>query len=213
MSERVFWADPYLSELETKIASVEGAAVTLEQTIFYAFSGGQESDRGTIGSYPVLTARQEGTQISYELPEGHELSPGDTVLVHIDWERRYRLMRLHFAAELILELMYRKVPHVEKIGAHIAEDKARLDFFLKENISTFFPELLEEAHALILQDLPVTSEFSDRENLRRYWEIEGFARVPCGGTHVKQTGEVGAISMKRKNIGQSKERIEIFLKS
>ena len=113
--------NPYLSELETKIASVEGAAVTLEQTIFYAFSGGQESDRGTIGSYPVLTARQEGTQISYELPEGHELSPGDTVLVHIDWERRYRLMRLHFAAELILELMYRKVPHVEKIGAHIAE--------------------------------------------------------------------------------------------
>ncbi len=213
MSERVFWADPYLSELETNIASVEGAMVTLEQTIFYAFSGGQESDRGTIGSYPVLSARQEGRQIIYELPEGHELSPGDTVLVQIDRERRYRLMRLHFAAELILELMYRKVPRIEKIGAHIAEDKARLDFFLKENISHFFPELLEEAQALMRQDLPVASEFSDRENLRRYWEIEGFARVPCGGTHVKRTGEVGDISMRRKNIGKGKERIEIFLKS
>ena len=213
MSERVFWADPYLSELETKIASVEGAVVTLEQTIFYAFSGGQESDSGTIGSYPVLSARQEGTRITYELPEGHELSPGDTVRVQIDWERRYRLMRLHFAAELILELMYRNVPRVKKIGAHIAEDKARLDFFLNENISAFFPELLEEAQACILQDLPVTSEFSDREHLRRYWEIEGFARVPCGGTHLRRTGEIGYISLKRKNIGRGKERIEIFLKS
>ncbi len=211
MSERVFWTDPYLNEFDTRVASVEGSCVTLEQTIFYAFSGGQESDSGTIGDYRVLCARKDGSELFYELPEDHTLAPGDSVTVRIDWERRYALMRLHFAAEIILELMYRKIPEVVKIGAHIAEDKARLDFFLEENISRFFPELLSQSHTLIHRDLPIISEFSDRETLKRYWEIEGFARVPCGGTHLKRSGEVGEITLKRKNIGKGKERIEIFL--
>jgi Ser-tRNA(Ala) deacylase AlaX len=57
------------------------------------------------------------------LPEGHELKPGDKVRIDIDWNRRYRLMRLHFAAELILELVYHELDMVEKIGAHISPVK------------------------------------------------------------------------------------------
>lgn len=55
--EKIFWSDPYLTKLATQVTSVEGDTITLEKTIFYALSGGQESDHGTIGSHPVLEAR------------------------------------------------------------------------------------------------------------------------------------------------------------
>ena len=132
--------------------------------------------------------------------------------MEIDWPRRFKLMRLHFAAELILELVTRKL-RVEKIGAHIAETKARIDFFHDNNISAIFPELLEKYNAIIASDKPIKKDFSDIENQRRFWEIEGFSKVPCGGTHVKSTAEVGYVTLKRVNIGGGKERIEIKLLS
>ena len=65
---------------------------------------------------------------------------------------------------------------------------------------------------IISADYPILSEFEDRENERRTWEIVGFAKVSCGGTHLKSTSEVGNILLKRVNIGGGKERIEITLK-
>ena len=130
--------------------------------------------------------------------------------MEIDWPRRYKLMRLHFAAELILELVTRKCG-IEKIGAHIAETKARIDFQYDENISPLFSGILVEYNDIIANDMPIMTGFSDSQNQRRYWEIEGFSKVPCGGTHVKSTGEVGWVTLKRVNIGGGKERIEIKL--
>jgi Ser-tRNA(Ala) deacylase AlaX len=57
----------------------------------------------------------------------------------------------------------------------------------------------------------IATDFDDTLNERRYWEIQGFSRVPCGGTHVRSTGEIGQIRLKRNNIGKGKERVEIFL--
>lgn len=206
---KLFWRDPYQSRLETSVASVSGNEVTLAETIFYAFSGGQESDAGIIGGRSVLSARKDGREIVYTLEDGHGLHAGDAVTVEIDWARRYRLMRLHLAAEIILELATRNLPGIEKIGAHIAEDKARIDFAWAENIAKLFPMMKEKANALVAADHPIVSAFSDEANHRRYWEIEGFAKVPCGGTHLKRTGEIGPIALKRVNIGKGKERIEI----
>ena len=210
MTKKLFWEDPYLTTLETVVESIVGDSITLRETIFYALSGGQESDAGTIGGYPVLDARKSGVDIHYVLPEGHALKSGDSVRVEIDWDRRYRLMRLHFAAELILELVYRELGDVEKIGAHIAPGKARIDFYWPENISPLFPTLISQAQLLVEQDREIISAFSDESSQRRYWDVPGFARVPCGGTHLKRTGEVGKISLKRKNIGRGKERIEVY---
>jgi Ser-tRNA(Ala) deacylase AlaX len=209
MTNKLFWQDPYCTTLDTRIAAVEGDVVRLEETIFYAFSGGQESDAGTIGGRTVLEARKEVGDIIYTLGPGHGLKAGDRVTVEIDGARRRRLMRLHLAAEIILELAYQNLPGIRKIGAHIGEDKARIDFEWPENISTLFPTMRDRAGALVAADQPIVSAFSDEANQRRYWEIEGFARVPCGGTHLKRTGEIGAIALKRVNIGKGKERIEI----
>lgn len=213
MTVKLFWEDPYRRALETRVAAVAGSDVTLAETIFYALSGGQESDRGTIGGHPVLEARKAGAEIVYTLPEGHGLKPGDPVTVAIDWARRYRLMRLHFAAEIVLELAYAKFPGVPKIGAHIAEDKARIDFALESNVAPAFPEFTEAVARLVAADIGIVSAFSDPAAERRYWEIPGFAHVPCGGTHLKRTGEIGAVTLKRKNIGKGKERIEIYLQN
>jgi alanyl-tRNA synthetase len=211
MTEKLFWENPYLTTLETVVESVVGDAITLRETIFYAFSGGQESDNGTIGGYFVIESRISGFDIQYKLPEDHGFKPGDRVRIEIDWDRRYRLMQLHFAAELILELVYRELGSVEKIGAHIAPDKARIDFRWPENISSLFPKLTSDAQFLVDQNKEIISAFSDRASQKRYWEILGFARVPCGGTHLKRTGEVGTIALKRKNIGKGKERIEVYI--
>ncbi|MFO3612868.1 alanyl-tRNA editing protein, partial [Legionella pneumophila serogroup 1] len=144
------------------------------------------------------------------LPAEHGLSKGDVVLMEIDFVRRYKLMRLHFAAELILELVQRMLP-VEKIGAHIAEHKARIDFSYQHNISDIFDSLLFEYNQVIAKDMLIRTGFSDEKSQRRYWEIEGFSKVSCGGTHVKSTAEVGYITLKRSNVGKGKERIEIYL--
>lgn len=211
MTQKLFWQDPYLTRLDTHITRVDGNDVTVAETIFYAFSGGQESDSGTIAGKSVLNARKEGTEIFYTLEEGHGLKPGDTVTMVIDWERRYRLMRLHFAAELVLELAYQNLKGIEKIGAHISTDKARIDFKWPENISATFPLLETAANHIVQKDRVIVSAYSDEADERRFWEVTGFARVPCGGTHLKRTGEVGRIELKRDNIGKGKERIEVYV--
>ena len=211
MTRKMFWEDPYLTQIDTRIASVKENDVTVEQTIFYAFSGGQEGDHGTIGNIRVLEARKQDREIVYTLENGHSLKPGDPVRMTIDWERRYRLMRLHFAAEIVLELVYQKLGSIKKVGAHIAQDKARIDFEWGENISTLFPAIQKEALGIIKANQEIISAFTNEEKEERYWEIKGFARVPCGGTHLKRTGEIGEIELKRKNPGKGKERIEIYL--
>lgn len=210
-ADKIFWNDPYLAETAAVVTSVQGAVVTLDRTIFYAFSGGQESDAGTIGGIPVLNAERKELEIFYTLEDADSLEKGGEVSVRIDWPRRYRLMRLHFAAEIILELVYRHLGRPAKIGAHISEEKARLDFLLDSRISDAFPLLRKEADKIIDGDFPIISAYSDRETEQRYWEIEGFTRVSCGGTHLRRTGEIGGIMLKRNNIGKGKERIEITL--
>ena len=211
MTEKVFWSDPYLSELKTRVRTINGNQVTLYETIFYAFSGGQESDYGTINNIPVLEAKKNGHDIIYTLEADHGLHENDEVFIQIDWQRRYRLMRLHFAAEVILETVYKLHPGITKIGAHIAQDKARIDFAWPQNISTIFPQLQQQVEQLVTEGKRIISDFSDTATQKRYWEVENFARVPCGGTHLKTTVEIGQIALKRKNIGGNKERIEIRL--
>ena len=210
-AEKIFWEDSYLTEHEAKVTGVDGNTITLDRTIFYAASGGQESDTETMAGFPVLSAEKKDAEIFYTLKGPHYLKEGDNVLVRIDWERRYRLMRLHFAAEIILELVYRLFNRPVKIGANISEDKARIDFLWDGRISDAFPLLTREAKDIVEKDLPIRSEYSQREQEQRYWEIDGFAKVSCGGTHLRRTGEVGVIRLKRNNIGKGKERIEIYL--
>jgi Ser-tRNA(Ala) deacylase AlaX len=212
VTRKVYWEDPYRTVLETTVTEALGDEVSVAATIFYPFAGGQEPDSGTIGGRTVCAVRRDGRELRYTLDDATGLTAGDPVEIRIDWDRRYRLMRLHFAAELVLVSVTRALPAIEKIGAHIAADKARIDFAWPENIAAALPSIATQLQALIAADHPIVSAFSDAAAERRYWEIAGFARVACGGTHIRRTGEIGGVDLRRRNIGGGKERIEITLR-
>jgi len=207
---KVFWENPYQTILKTKVAAVNGNEVLFDATIAYSFAGGQESDKATVNGIPILNSQMEGNLIFYTLPDGHGISVGDPVTMEIDGPRRSRLMRLHFAAELILEIVTQKFGY-EKVGAHISETKSRIDFISPESISPKLPEILATYDEIIKKNLPIEKGYADFATQRRFWRIEGFAQVPCGGTHVDSTGEVGHVKLKREHPGKSIERIEIRL--
>ncbi|MDA0382636.1 alanyl-tRNA editing protein [Vibrio owensii] len=211
MTHKVFWNDPYQVELESTVSRVDGSCIELEETIFYAESGGQESDAGTIGGIQVIKAEKQGLSIVYTLEREPNFQAGAVVTTQIDWARRYALMKLHFAAEVVLEVVTHRFPEMTKVGAHISADKSRIDFEWNESIKPMLPELQQQAQSVIDSHADIISDFSDTSEQRRYWKVEGFAQVPCGGTHLKNTSEVGRIQLKRKNIGKGKERIEISL--
>ncbi|WP_150623929.1 alanyl-tRNA editing protein [Pandoraea horticolens] len=211
MTRKIFWDDPYRTTLDAVVTRVNGDLIQVDSTIFFAFSGGQESDAGSFGGYPVVKAEKRGLDIAYTLPHGHTLRVGDVATWQIDWARRYRLMRLHFAAEMVLQLVYRLRPGIERIGAHISQDKARIDFASDVSLLSLFAEIELTAVDLTKRDLPIVTDFSDVRAQRRFWKVDGFATMACGGTHPRSTGEIGAVKLKRKNRGKGKERIEITL--
>jgi len=208
--KKIFWDNPYQHELTTTVASVNGNEILFDETIIFSFCGGQESDKATVNDIPVISSRMDGNRIYYTVADGHGFNLGDRIVQRIDWLRRNRLMRLHFAAELILELVTQKYG-LEKVGAHISETKSRIDFASDTNISGHLPEILTSYNEIIAANLPIYKDFSDVETQRRFWKIDGFAQVPCGGTHVKSTGEVGYVTLKRDRPGKGVERIEIRL--
>lgn len=120
-------------------------------------------------------------------------------------------MRLHFAAEIVLWLFMERFPGIERIGAHISERKARIDFKRDDPITSIIAAISTDANDVIARDMAITSRYSDRTRERRHWEIAGFGSIPCGGTHIRSTGEIGPIRLARKNIGKGKERVEIEL--
>ena len=101
--------------------------------------------------------------------------------------------------------------HLEKVGAHIAETKSRIDFKSDVNVSTLFDEILSEYNEIIRKNKEIHKGYSDIANQRRFWKIDSFAQVPCGGTHVDSTAEVGFVTLKRDRPGKGIERIEIRL--
>jgi Ser-tRNA(Ala) deacylase AlaX len=209
--DKLFWRNPYLTRCDAVVTGVDGTEVTLDRAVAFAFSGGQASDVGVVGGREILSAQTRGPEIVYTLPADHGLRLGDSVVVEIDWPTRANLMRLHFAAELVLELATRQLRDAEKIGANISADKARVDFAMAGTIADALPEIASGVARIVAQDLAIVSAFSDEVAQRRYWEIDGFARVACGGTHPRRTGEVSAVTLKRANPGAGKERIEIRL--
>lgn len=209
----LYWDDPYLTTAAATVVTAAAGAVTLNRTIFYAFAGGQERDLGTIGGADVLDARWEGGEIVYLLATDHGLGVGEVVEVVIDAERRERLRRLHMATEIVLEVLIQDDPELQKVGAHIGPNKARIDFLAAATIGERLPRIAGTVNDMVAADLPITTAFSDVAEHRRYWEIAGFARVPCAGTLPRMTGEIGPVELRRKNPGKGRERVEITLRA
>ena len=209
-TKRLFWDDPYMKDCEATVLKINDNEVILDQSNLYAFSGGQASDAGTIDGIPVTEARKSGDELVYVLEGPPQFKVGDKVKVNIDWDKRYRLMKLHSASHIIYFVVQDEVGLKKLIGSNVTADKGRLDYEHPEAISPLLPGVEAKANELFAKDMEIKVYPDEQDPGKRWWEGLSW-KVPCGGTHVKNTKEIGPVRLKRKNIGSGKERIEIYL--
>lgn len=217
MTQKLFWQDPYQTECTAKVTSIVGNKVKVDRTIFYAFSGGQQSDEGTINDIKVISAVKEGDKeniidIEYELETKPDFKIGDEVKIVIDGKLRLDLMKLHAAAHIVYYIIVEKLGKVKIVGSNVAGDKARIDIASNEPLTDIISVLEKATNEFNLQGHEI-KRVQDENNPDLWWWKLNEWKMPCGGTHVKNTFEIGNLTFTRKNKGKGKERIEITLSS
>jgi misacylated tRNA(Ala) deacylase len=235
-TEMLFREDAYLRSASARVLEVGERGIELDRTVFYPLGGGQAGDSGTLtrqsGERITISDTRKGEgpgRILHVVPAGQAaLEPGEPVTLEIDWERRYRLMRLHTALHLMSCVVVAPVT-----GGNIVPEKARLDFDIElsqlnaEHIERATNELI--ARALVTETTWFTDEELDAQpelvktmsvapprgtGRVRLLKIPGIDLQPCGGTHVANIGEIGAIRVLRiRSEGKHNKRVEITLSS
>lgn len=236
----LFHDDAYQRSAVGKVlALTDQGGIVLDRSIFYATSGGQPGDVGLISwgsrSLPIAsTVKGDGGAIVLQpeapLPTPDLLPLGTEVTQSLDWDRRYRHMRVHTALHLLSVVVPLPVT-----GGQIGTDRGRLDFDMPE-APTDIPALEARLNALIERDLAVTIDWISDEELAANPQLvktmsvsppSGQGRVrlvrigtgedqvdlqPCGGTHVSRTGEIGHVSIgKIENKGRQNRRISLHI--
>ena len=217
-TEELFREDAGLTECRARIVALEERGLVLDRTVFYPLGGGQAGDRGELvladGSVLAIADTRKGTEPGTiaHVPAPDQaallarLAVGDSVLAQIDIGRRRRHMRFHTATHLLCAL----VPHPVD-GCSITAEHARLDFHMnepldREALAAGLARLVGEAHA-VTQRWITDAELDANPGLVRSMsvqpprglgrvrvlDIEGIDRQPCGGTHVANTAEIGAV--------------------
>jgi misacylated tRNA(Ala) deacylase len=231
----LFRDDAYATECEARVVDVtpEGGLV-LDRTVFYAQGGGQPGDVGTVTAadgmeIPVANTvyGPDRTTILHQIgPEAGRFQTGDRVTLRLDWGRRMPRMRIHTALHLLSVVLPYPVT-----GGAIGEGEGRLDFDIPEG-GLDKTEIGEKLNALIARDAPVTERWITDEELDanpglvktmsvkpprgsgrvRLVEIEGIDLQPCGGTHVRRTGEIGAVVVTDiEKKGKQNRRVRVAL--
>lgn len=237
MTQALFRDDAYLRETTGHvIGHTPEGGVLLDATLFYPTGGGQPGDSGHLvwdtGTLGIATAvKTDGDHVALVPSEPSALpSVGTKVIQQLNWERRYRHMRIHTALHLLSVVIPLPVT-----GGSISAEKGRLDFDMPDALEN--KELVQtELNALIAQDLPVTDDWiTDAEldanpGLVKTMSVQpprGSGRVrlvrigqgsdqidlqPCGGTHVAKTSEIGEVRIgKVEKKGRQNRRVNIFL--
>ncbi len=212
---KLFWENPYLSHIKAEATHIDGKKVKLDQTIIYAFSGGQESDSGKINGINIINAVKQGDKesiidIEYELEKEPDFKVGEIVEVEIDTLKRSNLMRLHSAAHIAYYIIAEKFGKLKIIGSNITSEKARIDFEYDKPLNEVLPEIQQKINEFIQECYSIEIKNDNKNPDLKWWHCKDW-KMPCGGTHTKNTEEIGKIQLKRKNIGAGKERIEIYL--
>jgi alanyl-tRNA synthetase len=209
MTKRLFWKDPYLKQFKTSVKEIGDRYVVLEESCFYPESGGQVGDTGFIGSSRVIDTKLANGNIHHVLAESPTFSVGQEVECKIDWERRYNIMKLHTAAHLVYYAFIDIYEKPKVIGSHVADTEARVD------LQYFGPFDVEKVcgrlNEVISRNLEIKMWTEPSDPNFRYWKVGTYPKMPCGGTHVRNTGEIGTVSIRRKSLGKQGMRIYIEL--
>lgn len=230
--ELIFRDDAYCKSCEATVLSADEQGIRLDRTVFYPMGGGQPGDTGTLrlpgGEVIRIIDARKGADHEdvVHIPEpGTALpAPGTPVTAEIDWQRRYRHMRIHSCLHLMCAVIAGDVT-----GGQIGDGKGRLDFNLpdtrldKEQITAALNRLIAENHPVAPRWISDDELAANPQLVRtmsvkppsgagrvRLLEIAGVDLQPCGGTHVARTGEIGPVVVtKIENKGRQNRRVNI----
>jgi misacylated tRNA(Ala) deacylase len=238
MTEQVYRADAYARDCDAKVAAInDRGGIILDRTNFYAAAGGQPGDKGTLtwagGSCPIATTVYDAdktTIVHVPAEAGVRPAPGDAITLALDWDTRHRHMRIHTSLHLLCSIIPFPVT-----GGQIGADEGRLDFDISDMTGIDKETLTAKLNALVEANHPVSerwiteAELDANPALVRTLAVQpprGSGRVrlvvigkdgevdlqPCGGTHVKATGEIGRLAVtKIENKGKQNRRIRVAL--
>jgi len=231
-TQLLFREDAYQKSTTASVTAVEGNKVQLDRTLFYPTGGGQPGDRGTLTGangqvYAVLDTRKGEVpdSVLHLLAEGAEApAVGTTVTAAIDWDYRHRLMRMHTCMHLLCAVIPGSVT-----GGQISDGKARLDFDVpgdsldKDEIAAKLNALIAGGHTVETrwitdEELAAKPELVRTMSVKpptgagriRLLDIVGVDLQPCGGTHIRNTAEIGPVLVtKIENKGRQNRRVNI----
>ncbi len=232
MVELVYQNDSYLRELDAQVTGVDGNRVYFDRTIFHPRSGGVDHDTGYLivddkrDNVVEVVFDWEKNDVAHIVDDPSILEPGETVHMVLDWNRRYRLMRLHTAAHILAAVMYREYGALIT-GGNISVDKAYDDYSLETMDKQVFIDVVEKANEIVKKDIEVKIYWLPREEalkipgivklasrmppsvkMLRIVEIPGIDIQADGGPHVRRTGEIGRIVLlKIANKGKRRKRL------
>jgi len=235
MTELLYHTDSYLREFEAQVVAVDGQRIALDRTAFYATGGGQPHDTGTLSAgqraWQVTEVRREGEQAWHTLQGEGMPAVGEHITGQIDWGRRYKLMRTHTALHLLCGVIWRDY-QAAVTGGNMDTDEGRLDFELRDFSNELAQEIIAKVNEEVAANRPVEVKILPREQAFQIPDLirtkinllpEGIQEVRTvnivgldlqadGGTHVRRTGEVGAVTLlKTRSKGASNKRIVIGL--
>ena len=236
MAQLIFRDDAYQRSCEATVTAVDSRGIRLDRTVFYATGGGQPGDSGVLrradGSTIAIADAVKGEApdevVHVPAPGAALPEPGEKVTAEIDWERRHRLMRMHTCLHLLCSVVTGDVT-----GGQVGDGKGRLDFNVpgealdKDAITAKLNQLIAEGHAVTPcwisdEDLANRPELVRTMSVKppsgmgraRLLEIDGVDLQPCGGTHVRNTAEIGRVEItKIENKGKQNRRVNIALSS
>jgi alanyl-tRNA synthetase len=221
-TERLYYTDCYLREFEARVLGAEpadqGFRVYLDRSAFYPESGGQPSDRGTLGGEPVLDVVDEGEAVVLLMPSkpGQEMLKGT-----IDWMRRFDHMQQH-TGQHVLSAAFERTGNYKTISFHLGAEISSIDLDSDRLGERQLEEAEELANRVVFEDRAVRISFrpaeeANRMELRkptfregdvRLIEVEDFDLSACGGTHVSRTGAVGTILVRKFERLKGMTRVE-----
>lgn len=228
MTQQLYYQDAYLKQFEATIQEVQDEKlIILDKTCFYPQGGGQPPDVGILihngETYTVAHVGKKDGNIIHEVAK-HGLKKGDKIKGEINWNKRYKLMRMHTAAHTISAVMHSQAGALIT-GNQLDEEISRIDFALEQFKREQIEQYIEEANQYIRKNLPVKSYFISKEEAEsmeqlsklakglpqdikdiRIVEIQGLDKQADGGTHVTNLKEIGKIILDRLENKGSKNR-------
>ena len=234
MTKELFRSDSYLTSCDAFVVSADSSGIELDRTVFYATGGGQPGDQGIlrltagpdIGIFGCQKDRESGQHLHIPVEGAALPAVGESVTAEINWARRHKLMRMHSCLHLLCALIDGGVT-----GGQVGEKKSRLDFDLedarldKEALTDQLNRLITDNHPVVISSISDADLVANPDLVRtmsvqpptgagqvRLISIGGVDLQPCGGTHVKATGEIGLVRVgKIENKGKHNRRINVYL--